>query len=81
MLFSFGRISFINRKLKKPRVAKKNLSKSNSCSGLVISEVDRPSCEELLKSTLKVLSHPDPHVDHDLSDVESYFTDDESDKN
>ena len=80
MLFSFGRISFINRKLKKPRVAK-NLLKSKSCSGLVISKVDRPSCEELLKSALKVLSTPDPNVDHDLSDVESYFTDDESDKN
>lgn len=77
LLFSFGHISFINRKLKKPRVAKKNLYKSKSCSGLMISEDDRP-CEEVLKSALKVFGNPDKHVDHDLSDVESYFTDNES---
>ena len=81
MLFSFEHISFINRKLKKPRVAKKNLFESKSCSGVLVSEDDRTSYEDLLKSALKVLGTSDPHVDPDLSDVESYFTDDESDKN
>jgi len=74
---SFGHISFINRKLKQPRVAKKNPFQSRNCGGLYISK-KKNSCEDQLKTLLKGFGTSDPHDDEDLSDVESYFTDDES---
>jgi len=71
---SFGHISFINRKLKQPRVAKKNPFQSRNCGGLK----KKNSCEDQLKTLLKGFETSDPHDDEDLSDVESYFTDDEN---
>jgi len=76
---SFGHISFINRKLKKSRVARKNLCKPKSCVRLSISKNKKNSCVGQLETILKGLGTSDPNGDDELSsDVEPYFTDDEN---
>lgn len=75
--FSFAHISFINRKLKKRRVPKKNPIKSKRHDGLTITE------EGLLKTALKGLVASERQLDGDeeFSDLEPYFTDEENNEN
>lgn len=82
--FRFARISFINRKLKRHRVKMKNQFKSRRHDALSITEEDKTSCcEELLKTALKglVASEQQFGGDEGLSDIESYFTDEETNEN
>ena len=58
----------------------KNLFQSRSCGNMTASKSNKICVEEVLQTALSGLDTTDPHGQgcDDLSDVEPYFTDDET---